>query len=155
MGGNTILIVEDNPDIRSTLRHLFELEGYDVRLAEDGEAGLKSLEQGELPCLILLDLAMPRMDGMQFLERLHEGDSEAASIPVTVLSAQTDEAITRCLKDRFGCKVLSKPAPIATLLRTAKRCRDRRASSADQFDMPSGVRDWRSDQGCSNSAHRA
>jgi CheY-like chemotaxis protein len=125
MARDSILIVEDNADIRSTLRHLFELEGYEVRLAENGEDALEHLDEGQAPCLILLDLAMPRMDGWQFLEALQGMDSDASRAPVAVLSAQVDSTTARELKQRFGCRVIAKPAPIRTLLGVAKHCSER------------------------------
>lgn len=118
-----ILIVEDNPDIRETFRTLFELEGFDVCLAENGEDALHRLDDDHLaPCLILLDLSMPVMDGWQFLDVLRgrEGGSE---IPVTVLSANVDAGISRDLKSRYGVRVLRKPAPIDALLGIARTCR--------------------------------
>lgn len=119
-----ILIVEDNPDIRATLRQLFEMEGFEVELAADGEDALRRLDPAGPPCLILLDLAMPRMDGWQFLAELHGRDGALAQTPVVVLSAQCDDATAQDLKHRFGCRVVAKPAPIRTLLNVARRCRE-------------------------------
>ena len=85
--GKAILIVEDNADIRDTFRTLFELEGFDVRLAANGEDALHRLDdEPAAPCLILLDLAMPVMDGWQFLDVLRSRE-DGGDIPVTVLSA--------------------------------------------------------------------
>ena len=115
-----ILIVEDNPDIRDTFRMLFELEGYDVRVAGNGEEALDRLDDETTPepSLILLDLSMPVMDGRTFLDVLESrGDRH---IPVMVLSAEVDAAVARELKSRYGVRVLRKPAPVDVLLAVAR-----------------------------------
>jgi len=66
MAGN-VLVVEDQPDIRSLLEAALSLEGYAVRTAEHGRAALGQLA-GFRPCVILLDLMMPILDGRGFLE---------------------------------------------------------------------------------------
>lgn len=110
-----ILIVEDNPDIRETFRMLFELEGFDVRLAGNGEEALHRLDDEHLePCLILLDLSMPVMNGRQFLDALQARDD--VDVPIAVLSAEVDAATARELKARYGVRVLRKPASVDALL---------------------------------------
>src|SRR5690348_5406718 len=63
-----ILVVEDDDDVRDAMVQVLEAEGYDAIPASDGEDALGRLEAGLAPCLILLDLMMPRMDGWQFIE---------------------------------------------------------------------------------------
>ena len=117
---NAILIVEDNPDIREIFRTLFELEGFDVHVAENGQDALHRLDDDHVdPCLILLDLSMPVMDGWTFLDVLH-GRDDGDRIPVTVLSANVDATVSRELKTRYGCRVLRKPASVEI----AKACRE-------------------------------
>lgn len=119
-----ILIVEDNADIRDTFRTLFELEGFDVHLAKNGEDALHRLDDDHVsPCLILLDLSMPVMDGWQFLDVLRSR-RDGGDVPVTVLSANVDAEVSRDLKSRYGCRVLRKPASIDALLGIARSCRD-------------------------------
>lgn len=114
-----ILIVEDNPDIRDTFRMLFELEGYAVCLAGNGEEALHVLDDEHLePALILLDLSMPVMDGRQFLDVLKARGEDR--IPIAVLSAQIDPGTARELKSRYGVRVLRKPAPVDALLGLAR-----------------------------------
>ena len=84
-GCKSILIVEDEPSIRETLRALLELEGYPVYAAENGKEGLRLLREIPRPCLVLLDLLMPVMNGMEFLEAKNHEDAIAA-IPVCVVS---------------------------------------------------------------------
>jgi CheY-like chemotaxis protein len=64
-----ILVVEDDVDIRESLVMLLELEGFSVVAARDGLEALEWLEQCGAPSLVLLDLMMPRLDGLGFLER--------------------------------------------------------------------------------------
>ena len=63
----SILLVEDEPAIRENLKQLLELEGYPVFTAADGREGLSALKSMPRPCLVLLDLLMPVMNGSSFL----------------------------------------------------------------------------------------
>ena len=80
-----ILVVEDDDDIRDSLKELLEEEGYQVDTAANGEQALNRL-RGEAPQLILLDLMMPVMDGWEF-RRHQKADPEMSQVPVIVLSA--------------------------------------------------------------------
>jgi CheY-like chemotaxis protein len=81
-----ILIVDDDEDIRETLREILEDEGYLVRVAANGADALATLAESQKPCLILLDLMMPVMDGYRFrTEQVKHAD--LASIPVIVITA--------------------------------------------------------------------
>jgi CheY-like chemotaxis protein len=83
----TVLVVDDDLDVRETIRDVVTLIGRSVVTAEDGEAALRALEQLlERPCLILLDLAMPVMDGWQVLRAIRR-DDKLARVPVVVISA--------------------------------------------------------------------
>ena len=83
-----ILIIEDNVDIARGLRDNLEVEGYEVDVALDGEQGLARL-RGRPPKLVILDLMLPRLDGMQVLRRLRD---EGFEMPVLILSARAGEA---------------------------------------------------------------
>jgi len=84
-----ILIVDDEPTIRSMLGELLEDEGYPTTLAVDGADALAQLTAGpEPPRLILLDVMMPRMNGWEFLRALQSYPT-LNHIPVIILSAQT------------------------------------------------------------------
>lgn len=118
----SILIIEDNAEIRETLRDVFELEGYAVELAENGQAGLSAATRADPPCLILLDLMMPVMDGWQFLQAIKAPGCEVlARVPVVVVSGIADHAAVSDLKDRYGCDVVRKPPDIDCLLALARR----------------------------------
>lgn len=89
-GQRTILIVEDDPDIRQLLWGYLEKEKYRVLLAKDGEEGLEQAERTK-PDLIILDLMLPRKDGLSVLKELRKKET-TASLPVLILTAKGDEA---------------------------------------------------------------
>lgn len=82
----SILLVEDDPDIRESLGAFLEGEGYQVDKAENGKEGLDRLVQKK-PGLVLLDLMMPVMNGWQFLEEKKKEPPELSKVPVVVISA--------------------------------------------------------------------
>jgi CheY-like chemotaxis protein len=82
----TVMIVDDDPDIRDAFSSILEVEGYDVVCAEHGQAALDYLLQGNArPCMIFLDLMMPIMDGEEFRDR--QKKTAHADIPVVVVTA--------------------------------------------------------------------
>lgn len=84
--GMTVLVVDDDADIRSTLEEVLTDEGYAVVAAANGLDALAILRAGERPCVILLDLMMPVMDGYRFREA-QVRDERLATIPVVVMTA--------------------------------------------------------------------
>lgn len=84
-GGKVVLVVEDDEDIRSSLRAILEMEGYRPREASSGREALEHLARDRGVDLILLDLMMPEMDGWEFRAR-QLGDPRIARIPVVVVS---------------------------------------------------------------------
>ncbi len=82
----TILLVEDDYDVREALVETLGDRDYAVHSAADGEQALKLLREGLRPGLILLDLMMPRMSGSEF-RMVQMDDPELSSIPVVLLSA--------------------------------------------------------------------
>jgi len=84
-----VLVVEDDPDIRDAIRQILELEGYKVFTTSNGKEAIDLLRKIESPCLILLDLMMPIMNGWEFLE-VQRGNHILADIPVVIATAGTD-----------------------------------------------------------------
>ncbi len=84
-----VLIVEDDSDLRQAICQILEEEGYSVRSAADGAEALAALEREAQPCLILLDLMMPGMNGWEFLEKKNV-DARFVAYPVVVVSAYLD-----------------------------------------------------------------
>src|SRR5687768_7806945 len=88
-----ILIVDDDWCIRETFKNILEFDGYPVHTAENGSEALELLGQlDDLPHLILLDLMMPIMTGIQFLDAKRQ-DPRIAGIPVIVMSAAVNQPI--------------------------------------------------------------
>ncbi len=85
----SVLVVEDDPYIQEALKLTLELEGYNVYTASNGSDAIATLGKIAKPCLILLDLMMPVMNGRQFLA-LQKEDVMLATIPVVVVSAAAD-----------------------------------------------------------------
>jgi CheY-like chemotaxis protein len=110
----TVLVVDDDRDIRDVLTDALEAEGYRVITAGDGQEALDWLRSGAArPCVMLLDLMMPRMDGIQLRTELLN-DPELARIPVVVLSA--DPSAIVAAKSLSFAGSLRKPVPLEALL---------------------------------------
>src|SRR5579862_5399193 len=84
--GTTVLVVEDDPDIREALCMLLEDEGYTVYSAENGRMAACLLSSQPPPSLVITDLMMPIMDGWELVDRLRQND-RLSSVPVVVISA--------------------------------------------------------------------
>ena len=82
-----ILVVDDEPDERFLVGRALRKQGHDVTVAENGAAGLK-VAQEWVPDLIVTDIMMPVMDGVEFIRRLH-GDPAVAGIPIIAASGDT------------------------------------------------------------------
>ena len=113
-----ILLIEDDADMRDALAVLLEYQGYRVTTACNGKEGLQCLKTMERPCLILLDLMMPVMDGWQF--RRHQAASrELSQIPVIVVSAAGKDRIAEIDANAY----LTKPLDLDQLLaRVSEYC---------------------------------
>ena len=118
-----ILIVEDDPDVREMLSTLLATEGFHTVAAEDGLEALHLLRTvrrraPEIPCLILLDLKMPRLGGKEF-RRAQLDDPTVASVPVAVMSGAIDlEERARALG---AVATLPKPIDCDVLLNVVRR----------------------------------
>lgn len=111
----SILIVEDDPDVRGAVAALLEGAGYDVVEAEHGREALDRLHAADgSVCLILLDLFMPEMNGWAFREQQMK-DPELARIPVLVVSADSQAAKRAITPGVIGA--LTKPIELDQLLR--------------------------------------
>jgi two-component system response regulator MprA len=82
-----ILVVDDEPAVRESLRRALQLEGYEVELAGDGAEALERIDDADGVDAVVLDLSMPRLDGLEACRRLRR---EGNSIPVLMLTARDE-----------------------------------------------------------------
>ena len=114
-----ILIVEDDHDIAESMAELVRADGFDARVAENGEVALRKLREGPRPSCILLDLMMPVMSGWDVLEALEKAPRLAA-LPIVVFTAAGEPAAH---ETAIGRPVLRKPIDLDLLLdMVAKFC---------------------------------
>jgi CheY-like chemotaxis protein len=109
----SIMIVEDDYDVRDALVQVLEYEGYQVASAANGQEAIDRLRDGASPSLILLDLMMPVMDGRQFRARQME-DPSLAAIPVIIISA--DGRVDQKAAAMGVAAYLKKPIEVDNLL---------------------------------------
>lgn len=122
MSNNTILVIDDDKDIRESLIEVLVLEGYKVLEAENGQLGLDlllNLQSSELPGLIFLDLRMPIMDGLGFLKQRLNHNS-LIDIPVVIATANTNNADSLAAKS-FAKDYLKKPLDLSQLYEIVER----------------------------------
>jgi CheY-like chemotaxis protein len=114
--GEYVLLVDDDPDIRETFQSLLEMYGLKVVTASDGAEAFTRLRgyRGR-PCVILLDLMMPGMNGYQFREAQLR-DPDLAAIPIVIITC-----VSKLDPSVRGLEVLSKPIHLETLLATVQR----------------------------------
>jgi CheY-like chemotaxis protein len=109
----TLLLVEDDPEIRDSIAEVLREAGRTVVCASDGLDALAKLVVVERPCLILLDLMMPRMDGIEFLRQLGK-HPHSKDFPVLILSAHATVRQAEVYPGVLG--TLRKPFDIGQLL---------------------------------------
>ena len=104
-----ILIVEDDKSLRDVLHNKFSLEGFNVLEANDGEAGL-AIALREHPDLILLDILMPKMDGITMMKKLREANEWGKHVPIILLTnlSADDEKINQAITDNTPAYYLVK-----------------------------------------------
>ncbi len=109
---DVILVVDDNPDLRDGLRVVLVQEGYTVETASNGRDALARLYAGLKPCLIIMDLMMPVMNGFEFREA-QLADPGLADIPLIAYSGVTDPRETA--QQLRAVAYVHKPAEIEQL----------------------------------------
>jgi two-component system response regulator MprA len=112
--------VDDDHDVRDVMTQFLRLEGYGVATAGNGREALEHLRCADAPCLILLDLMMPEMDGVRF--RLEQKkDPRLSVIPVVVLSALRNVRGTVAAAHLDAVEYLEKPVDFDVLLGSVVR----------------------------------
>ena len=119
--GGPIMIVEDDADLRDGIAYLLEASGYEVVAAADGEDALDQLRRGVRPCLILLDLLMPRKDGFQFRSEQMQSREYAAIPTIAYSGIYTGSGLREKALGLGITTVLEKPVDYDTLLDLVER----------------------------------
>jgi CheY-like chemotaxis protein len=107
----SLLITDDDVDFRATLREVFEPRGFRTLLAADGEEAL-DIVQRERVHLVLLDMHMPRLTGLEALRRVK---LFRPVLPCILISARLDESITQAALEANAYRVLPKPIGLRTI----------------------------------------
>jgi CheY-like chemotaxis protein len=110
---HTVLVVDDDPDLRTMVTLVLESGGYAVREAADGVEAIERLQE-ELPDLILLDMRMPRMDGWELGRRVRAMYRHEIPIVVMTAAEHAEKRASEIDADDF----VSKPFDVDTVLRT-------------------------------------
>ncbi|MBN9349157.1 MAG: sigma-54-dependent Fis family transcriptional regulator [Chitinophagaceae bacterium] len=123
----SILIIDDEAAIRKTLGEILGFEGYKITDASDGEEGLKLFREKEFD-VVLCDVKMPKMDGIEFLEKAKEINPE---VPVVVISGHgnIDTAVEAVKKGAFD--YISKPPDLNRMLITLRNASDKNTLQAE------------------------
>ena len=111
-----ILIIEDDPDIADAIRYSLESRKFETRVALDGEEGLMaSLDQSNPPQLILLDLLLPGMNGLEICRRLRR-EKGTCRIPIIMVTAKASETDFANARTAGVDDYVTKPFSLSTLL---------------------------------------
>lgn len=145
-----ILVIEDEPDLRAGLQHNLELEGYKVQVAADGREGLRKAREGQAS-LVLLDLMLPEMPGLEVLKHLRDTGHET---PIIIISAKGQDRDKVQGLELGADDYLTKPFGLSELLariravlrRTqtgAKAGVGEKSKASGVMKFPELVVDWR------------
>ena len=129
-----ILIVEDDPDVAEGLRYNLEREQFKTRVAADGEQALSAaFDPGNPPALILLDLMLPGMSGLEFCRRLRREPATRLT-PVIMLTARTSEADVAAGLDHGADDYIKKPFSVRELVARVRALLRRASEGARTYE---------------------
>lgn len=135
----TLLIVEDDPDLLEVLRLTFEMDGFNLVLATDGEQALAQARR-HAPDLIILDLMLPKLDGLEVCRTLR-ADAAFAQLPILMLTAKSDESdVVLGLglgADDYVCKP-ARPRELVARVRGLLRRRESQAQALEERKISVG-----------------
>ena len=126
MPESTVLVVDDDPVILKLLEVNFEMEGFTVLVARDGEEGIE-VARGDQPDLIVSDIMMPKVSGLELVIAL-KGDAATSEIPIILLSAKAQNADVRAGLDAGADDYVTKPFEPLDLVDRVNRLLEARAS---------------------------
>jgi DNA-binding NarL/FixJ family response regulator len=127
----TILLIEDQPDMRENIATILEMEDYAVLTANDGREGI-AMAREEKPDLILCDIMMPEMDGYDVLHALR-GDRTVSGTPFVFLTAKGEKRDQRAGMNLGADDYLTKPVTAEDLLATVSARLDRELARPVEF----------------------
>ena len=123
-----ILVVDDEPAVRESLRRALELEGYEIELARDGEEALARLNDAMTPDAVVLDILMPGIDGLEVCRRVRAAGNH---VPVLMLTARAEVDSRVAGLDAGADDYLPKPFALAELLARLRALLRRSANGGD------------------------
>jgi two-component system phosphate regulon response regulator PhoB len=122
-----VLVVEDDAALRKVLELRLALEGFDVVLAKDGQAGVEAL--GEVhPDVVVCDLMMPRLDGFGFCRTARDREG-SRDLPIVVLTARQKDAEIEELLELGDIVFMGKPFDAPSLTSTLRKLTERRRAA--------------------------
>lgn len=133
MGLGRILVVDDDPEVRESVRLILKKAGYDVVDAEDGEKGIAAIRSGDNPLMvdtIICDLKMPKVNGMEAIAFFR---SQFPSVPVLVLTGHPDVENIGTLMKQGVVDYLVKPVQAEKLTKAVEKAVKGRVLFKDQF----------------------
>jgi two-component system, OmpR family, response regulator MprA len=143
-----ILVVDDEPAVRESLRRALELEGYEIELAADGQEALYRLESNSQPDAVVLDVLMPGLDGLEVCRRLRNGGN---TLPVLMLTARAEVENRVEGLDAGADDYLTKPFALEELLARLRALLRRTSADSDEvlrfadIELDPGTREVRRD----------
>ena len=130
--GAHVLIAEDNDDVATLIKNIFENNGYIAHRASDGQEALEMLMSEDLPDLVISDIAMPRMDGLEMIRRIRD-DETMNHLPIIVVSARVEDSERLEGLDAGAEVYLAKPFIVDELLLRAHKLLEQRAVLRRKF----------------------
>ena len=139
MSGELILVVEDEPDITELVSFHLRRDGFRVTSASDGETALSAVQESR-PDVVLLDLMLPGLDGLEVCRRL-KTDSATSSIPVVMLTARSEDTDVVTGLEMGAADYITKPFSPRVLVARVRAVlrRDRRDPSGEETVAAHGV----------------
>ena len=126
MADSTVLVVDDDPVILKLLEVNFEMEGFDVLVAHDGQEGIAVARESR-PDVVVSDIMMPKQSGLELVVAL-KGDPATRDIPIILLSAKAQNADVRTGLDAGADDYVTKPFEPMDLVDRVNRLLETRAS---------------------------
>src|SRR2546430_16099343 len=133
MAGTRILLIEDEHALTDVLSYNLEREGYEVQVAHDGQEGLRKAQM-QLPDVILLDLMLPGLDGLEVCRELRAGE-RTRHVPILMLTAKAEET-DQVVGFSIGADdYVTKPFSVKVLLQRIKALQRRAEAGAEAADV--------------------